>query len=89
MTSQVHSRSLVRLLKQLSTVQRRLGNQYIIVLFAEDLSPLERINDKGDSLELRPTLGDIVLVHGKSLHVELVRELFESAFIGDLCSKEE
>lgn len=89
MASQVHSRSLVRLLKQFGTMQRGLGNQYIIVLLAEDLSPLKRINDKGDGLELRPALGDIVLVHSKGLYVELVRELFESAFIGDLCSKEE
>ena len=69
-------------------MQRGFGNQHIIVLLAENLSPLERINDKGDSLKLRPALGDIVLVHGEGLHVELVRELFESTFIGDLCSKE-
>ena len=77
------------LLKQLSTMQRGLGNQDIVVLLAKDLGPLEGINDKGNSLELRSALGDIVLIHGKRLHVELVRELFESAFIGDLCGKEE
>ena len=70
-------------------MQRGLGNQHIIVLLAEDLGPLERINDKGDSLELRSALGDVVLVYGKGLHVELVRELFESALIGDLCGEEE
>jgi len=89
MTSQVHSRSLVWFLKQLSTVQRSLGDQHIIVLLAEDLSPLERTNDKGDSLKLRPALGDIVLIDGKGLYIELIGELFESAFIGDLRSKEE
>jgi len=70
-------------------MQCGLGNQHIIVLLAENFGSLERIYDKGDSLELRPALGDIVLVHGKGLYVELVRELFESTFIGDLCGKEE
>jgi len=70
-------------------MQRGFGNQHIIIVLAKDLGPLKRVDDKGDSLELCSALGDVVLVHGKGLHVELIGELFESAFIGDLCSKEE
>jgi len=77
------------LLKQLSTMQRGLSNQHIIVLLAEDFSPLKRVDDKSDGLELRPALGDVIFVHGKGLYVEIVCELLESAFIGDLCGKEE
>ncbi len=78
----------MRFLQQPCTVQRRLRDESIIIIFTEDLRALERADDQGDSLELRTTLRYAVLVYREGLHVKVVREVLEPALVRYLSGKE-
>lgn len=70
-------------------MQRRLGDQRVVVVAPEHSRPLERPNDDRDRLELSPTLRDRLLVDDEGLNVELVGEFLETCFVGDLGGEEE
>lgn len=59
----------MRLLQQLRAMERRLGDQRVVVIRAEHARALERADDERDCLELGAALGDVVLVDGERLHV--------------------
>jgi len=89
MTSIKHRVRLHRFLQQPVPMQRRLGDQRIVVIASKDPRPLERANDDRDGLKLSSTLRDGLLVDNKGLNVELVRQFLETCFVGDLSGEEE
>lgn len=89
MTSIKHRVRLHRFLQQPVPMQRRLGDQRIVVVASKHPRPLQRPNDDRDGLKLCSTLRDRLLVDDEGLNVELVRELLETCFVGDLGGEEE
>lgn len=88
MTCQVNRCCLVRLFEQPRAVKRCLRNQGIVVVLAKHLRALQRANNKRNCLQLRAALGNAVFVHRKRLNVQVIREVLEAAFIGDLRGEE-
>lgn len=80
---------LHRLLEQSVAVQRRLGDERVVIVASEHPRPLQAPDDNGDGLELSSRIRDRLLVDDECLNVELVRELLETRFVGDLGGEEE
>jgi hypothetical protein len=70
-------------------MQRRLRDQRIIIIHPKHLGALQSLDNERDRLQLRTALGDVVFVYCERLDVEIVGEVFESAFVGDLGGEEE
>lgn len=70
-------------------MQCSLGDQGIVVVLAEHLRALQRADDEGNGLQLSAALRDAVLVHGESLYIEVIGEVFESALVRYLSGQEE
>lgn len=54
MTREVHCTTLIGLLKQLASVQRRLSDERVVVLLGEAARAVESTRDDADCLELGP-----------------------------------
>lgn len=70
-------------------MQSGFGDEGIEIIHVEHLSASQSADDERDSLELCARLRNVVFVHTECLHVEVVCEIFESTFIGDLGGQEE
>ena len=81
MTRERDGRRLLALLEQFRTMQRRLGDQGIIVVLAKHPRDLERANDGRDGLQLGLGFRDRFLVDRERLHGKLVRELFLTGLV--------
>lgn len=86
MARQIHRPTLVRLLQQLASVQGRLGDQRVVVLFREPPRSMQRASDDAHRLELRPRVADRIFVDCESLGKEFVADLLEPRLIGDLAA---
>jgi hypothetical protein len=89
MTGVEHRCRLVGLFQQLATVQRRLGDERVVIVRTEDSRRLQGTDDRCDGLELRPALRYALLVDDERLDVEFVCELLEVAFVCNLSGEKE
>lgn len=70
-------------------MQGRLSDERVVVVGPKHPRGLERADDDGDRLELRPALRDGLLIDDKCLDVKFVRELLEAGVIGNLGGEQE
>lgn len=89
MTRSANRTTLIGLLEQLATVQRGFGDERVVVLLAEGPRAVQRASDAADGLELRARVADALLVDGKGLREELVRNFLEARLVRDLAGGEE
>ena len=70
-------------------MQRRLGDQRVVVLLSETPGPVQCPCDHAHGLELCSAVADGFLVNGKSLGEGFVCHFLEAALIGDLSAGNE
>lgn len=77
MASEVDSTTLIWLLEEFATMQRRLRDERIVVLPAEPIrTSRQRTGDDANSLELRPRVGNGLFIDRKGLSKEFIRHIF-------------
>ena len=89
MAGQIDGAALVGLLQQLAAVESALGDQGVVVLFAEPPRRVQGASDDADGLELGAGVGDGFFVDGKGLGKEFVGDFFEGGLVGDLAAGDE
>lgn len=77
------------LLEQLRSMQGRLGNERIVVVFTEHPCALQGADDERDRLQLRAALRYAFLVHAECVNVHVVREVLEPALVRNLSGEQE
>ena len=89
MTRKQYRRSLMTLLEQFTPMERRLGNQRIVIIRPKDSARLKRTDYPCDRLQLRSRFRYRFLVNHECLNKELVCQFFQSTIIRNLSSEEE
>jgi len=89
MAGRTNSTALIRLLEQLTPVQRALCDERVVVLPAEAPCTVQGAGDAANSLELAPTIADAFFINSKCLCEEFVADFLEAGLVGDLAGGEE
>jgi hypothetical protein len=79
----------VRLLQQLCAVESSFRDKGVIIVGPKYPGSLQCANHKRDRLQLGAGLRNTLLIDSKCLNVEVIREVLETTFIGNLSRKEE
>lgn len=89
MTRSEHGRRLMSLLQQLAPMQRRLGNEGIVIIIPKHSTGLQTTDNPNNRLQLSPRFRNRLFINDKRLNEKFIRQFLQSTLISYRSSEEE